>query len=328
MLERLSVAAAIIGAIAVPISQSVHADVTLLSVDDPLSGSDTAIIVGGTFESTPNTTFADTAEELFLNPLGFDGGAIDSAVCDMVGSAPCDAPLQVLTTPELVEEGPSTLQAEADIVSAVEAEYATGDFSSTDPLTVFAYSQSAIAASAAMTELKADDIPLSAVHFVFIGDPSDPAGVATNIYSDLVSLLGTTFTNELLDFVDEDQFAPGGSLAGDTPTDLYPTTIYTIDGDGVAEWQTDWDADGGGISGLLNALYNSVTTHAEYLGLTASEIAAGVTTVDGSDTTIAIPDTFNNADAFLDALLNGIGSSGLLQSLSQSILDLFNSNYF
>ena len=49
--------------------------------DDPLSGSDT-IILGGTTEPTPDTAFAQAAENLYLHPLGFDDGAtIDHATC-------------------------------------------------------------------------------------------------------------------------------------------------------------------------------------------------------------------------------------------------------
>ena len=83
--------------------------------DDPLAGSDTAIILGGTTEPTPSTAFAQAAENLFLNPLGFDGGATSSTVCDMVGTDPCAAPLQVLTTPELIQQGPSSLTAADDV---------------------------------------------------------------------------------------------------------------------------------------------------------------------------------------------------------------------
>ena len=36
--------------------------------DDPLSGSDTAIILGGTLESTPSTSFAQAAEDLARSP--------------------------------------------------------------------------------------------------------------------------------------------------------------------------------------------------------------------------------------------------------------------
>jgi hypothetical protein len=72
---------------------------TLLSTDGPLSGSETALILGGTTEPTPSTDFAQAAENLFLNPMGFADGATDSTVCDMDGTDPCRAPLQVLTTP-------------------------------------------------------------------------------------------------------------------------------------------------------------------------------------------------------------------------------------
>src|ERR1700734_629100 len=111
--------------------------------DDPLAGSDTAIILGGTTEPTPSTAFAQAAENLFLNPLGFDGGATSSTVCDMIGTDPCAAPLQVLTTPELIQQGPSSLTAADDVVLAVEHEFTAnpGAFNTSDPLTISGYSQ-------------------------------------------------------------------------------------------------------------------------------------------------------------------------------------------
>ena len=83
----------------------------------PLAGSDTAIILGGTTEPTPSTAFAQAAEDLYLHPLGFDGGATGSTVCDMVATDPCSAPLQVLTTPELIQQGPSSLTGADDVVA-------------------------------------------------------------------------------------------------------------------------------------------------------------------------------------------------------------------
>ena len=75
--------------------------------------------------------------------------------------------------------------------------------------------------------LSQDGIPQEDLHFVFIGDPSDANGIATNIYGDLVQLFGggsagTTFTDELLNAINEDQFAPGGLLAGYTPERFVP----------------------------------------------------------------------------------------------------------
>ncbi len=337
MLKRVRVMAPIVGATGVSIALSVaaHAD-----VEDPLAGSTTAIFLGGTAEPTPSTAYVDAAESLYLKPLGFADAA---SICDMVGTVPCDAPLQVLTTPEVFEFGPSSLQDETDIISAVEAEYAAGDISADHPLTVFAYSQSVIAASAAEKVLSAT-IPQDDLRFVFIGDPSDANGIATNIYGDLVQLFGggttgTTMTNDLLTAINEDQFAPGGLLAGNTPDDLYPTTIYDIHTDGVADWQVDWNAalaadNGNPWAALGNGLYHFFTTHVEYLGLTPEEIASGVATTDGLTTTITIPDgsdpgaIIDDWAALVGAFSHGVADSGAITALLQTVEDLFNPAYF
>jgi hypothetical protein len=337
VLKSLRVVAPIVGAtgVSIALAMSAHAD-----VDDPLLGSTTAIFLGGTGQPTPSTAYVDATESLFLKPLGFADAA---SICDMVGSAPCDAPLQVLTTPEVFEFGPSSLQDETDIISAVEAEYATGDVSATDPLTVFAYSQSVIAASAAEKVLSAT-IPQDDLRFVFIGDPSDANGIATNIYADLVQLFGggstgTTLTNDVLTAINEDQFAPGGSLAGLTPDHLYPTTIYTIDTDGVADWQEDWNAalaadNGNALDALGSGIYHFFTTHVEYLGLTPEEIASGVATTDNLTTTITIPDgpdmgsIINDGAALLGAFSHGVADSGAFTALLETVEDLFNPAYF
>ncbi len=169
--QKVAAVGLFVGVAGVLSNPAAHADDTLLG---PLSGSDTAIILGGTTEPTPSTAFAQAAENLFLNPLGFDGGATSSTVCDMVGTDPCAAPLQVLTTPELIQQGPSSLTAADDVVLAVKNEF-TADpnaFNADHPLTIFGYSQSATAESIAMSRLEADGIPSQDLHFVFIGDPS------------------------------------------------------------------------------------------------------------------------------------------------------------
>lgn len=337
--KSLRVIVPVLGAtgVSVALSMSAHANGDM---SDPLSDSTNAIFLGGTAEPTPSTAYVDAAESLFLKPLGFADAA---SICDMVGTAPCDAPLQVLTTPEVFEFGPSSLQDETDIISAVEAEYAAGDMSASDPLTVFAYSQSVIAASAAEKVLSAT-IPQDDLHFVFIGDPSDVNGIATNIYGDLVQLFGggttgTTLTNDILTAINEDQFAPGGSLAGDTPNDLYQTTVYTINTDGVADWQEDWNAalaadNGNTLDALGSGLYHFFTTHAEYLGLTPADVASGVPTTDGLTTTITIPDgsdagaLINDTTALVDAFTHGIADSGALTALVGTVEDLFNPVYF
>ena len=285
MLAKVAIVGMFLGAASAASLQAAQAD-----AGDPLSGSDTAIILGGTFESTPDKAFAQAAENLYLHPLGFDDGATSSTVCDMIGTDPCAAPLQVLTTPELIQQ--STLTDADDVTLAVENEFNAdpGAFTAEDPLTIFGYSQSATAESIAMTQLAEDGIPSADLHFVFIGDPSLPGGIGAN----------TTVT----------------------PDDLYPATIYTLDGDGVADYQQDFTA-----GGQLDVLYNLFTTHAEYLGLTPTQIADATTSIDGDLTNIDISDNINGFDAFIGALDNGIGSSGLFESLFES-LQLFLTNTF
>lgn len=336
MVKRRYATAPILGLAGAAIALSVPA---YADADDPLSGSTTAIFLGGTGMPSPSTAYIETAESLYLKPLGFADAA---SICDMVFSVPCDAPLQALTTPEVFEFGPSSLQGEADLIAAVEAEYATGAISAEHPLTIFAYSQSAILASAAEKVLSAT-IPQDDLHFVFIGDASDANGIATNIYADLVQLFGggttgTDITDFLLKAINEDQFAPGGLLAGETPNDLYPTTIYDINTDGVSDWQEDWDATinngGSPLDALGNGLYHFFTTHVEYLGLTPEEIASGVTTTDGLTTTITIPDgsdpgaIIDDWSALVGAFSHGLVDSGGITALLATIQDLFNPAYF
>jgi hypothetical protein len=295
--------------------QAAHAD-----ADDPLAGSDTAIILGGTTEPTPSTAFAQAAENLFLHPLGFDDGATSSTVCDMVGTDPCAAPLQVLTTPELIQQGPSSLTAADDVVLGVENEFNAdpGAFSAEDPLTIFGYSQSATAESIAMSRLEADGIPSADLHFVFIGDPSLPDGIWPNLVPDLDVLLGSSLTNTLLTDLGFD-----GVLGNLTPDDIYPTTIYTLAGDGVAEFQQDFES--GGLLGTIEGLF---IQHVEYLGLTPAEIANATASTNDLLTYVDIPDNINNADAWISAVFeHGAAGSGLLESVLES-LQLYLTNTF
>jgi PE-PPE domain len=314
---RLRVQAAVVGMM-VGVASALFSQVA--HADDSLAGSDTAIVLGATTEPTPDTAFAQAVEDLYLNPLGFDGGATGSTVCDMVGTDPCAAPLQVLTTPELIQQGPGSLTAADDVVLAVENEFNAdpGAFSAVNPLTIFGYSQSATAESIAMTRLEADGIPSDDLHFVFIGDPSLPGAVWPNLVPDMDALLGPSFTNTLLTDLGFD-----GVLGNLTPDDLYPTTIYTLDGDGVADFQQAYTA--GGLLAPISGIFGQ---HVEYLGLTPAEIANSTTSTDGDLTLVDISDNINNADAWLSAVFeHGAAGSGLLESVWDS-LQLYLTNTF
>jgi hypothetical protein len=129
-------------------------------------------------------------------------------------------------------------------------------------------------------------------------------------------------TNTILTDLGLSDLGPYNVLANATPDDLYPATIYTLDGDGVADFQQDFNA-----GGLWDSLYNLFTTHAEYLGLTPTQIADATTSINGDLTNIDISDNINSFDALIGALDNGIGSSGLFASLFES-LQLYLTNMF
>jgi hypothetical protein len=315
MLAKVAIVGMFLGAASAASLQAAHAD-----ADDPLAGSDTAIILGGTFEPTPSTAFAQAAEDLYLHPLGFDDGATYSTVCDMVGTDPCSAPLQVLTTPELIQQGPSSLTGADDVTLAVENEFKAdpGAFSAEHPLTIFGYSQGATVESIAMTQLAEAGIPSADLHFVSIGDLSLPVdGVNSNLVPDLDSLLGSSLTNILVT-----DFGLNGILGNVTPDDLYPATIYTLDGDGFADFQQDFTA-----GGLRDVVAGVFAQHADYLGLTPTQIADATTSTDGDLTLVDISDNINSFDALIGAIDNGVASSGLFESLFES-LQLFLTNMF
>jgi PE-PPE domain len=320
VLAHVTAVGMIIGVAGAPVTPPAHADVTLLSADGSLSGSDTAIILGGTTEPTPSTAFAQAAEDLYLHPLGFDGGATYSTVCDMIGTDPCSAPLQVLTTPELVQQGPSSFTAASDVVLAVENEFNAdpGAFSAEHPLTIFGYSQSATAESIAMSRLEEAGIPSDDLHFVFIGDPSTPGGLWPNLEAAMDQTLGASTTNSLLNL-----FQITGVLGNVTPDDLYPATIYSLDTDPVPNFQEVFQT-----KGLWGALLDVLGPHVEYLGLTPAQVADATTSTDGDLTYVDIPSNINNFDAWIGAVFeHGAANSGLFQSVFDSLLLFFDHTF-
>ncbi|MEB3072059.1 PE-PPE domain-containing protein [[Mycobacterium] vasticus] len=200
----------------------------------------------------------------------------------------------MLTTPQLLQQGQSTLKGASDLVSAVQNELQAnpGAYDAEHPLTIFGYSQGAAVASIAMTELAKDGVPLGDLHFVLLGDPGLPGGAWPNVEAAFIDWLGPGLANFVFELLD---LKPILGLL--TPTDLYPTTIYTLEGDGVAEFQKDWESGGGGFNGLMSVLNGFTNQHGEYLGLTSSEIANSTVTTDGNLTLVQISDDLDNQAA-------------------------------
>ncbi|UVO12531.1 PE-PPE domain-containing protein [Mycobacterium sp. SVM_VP21] len=276
------------GVLSAPVVHATHVDVSLLA--------DTAIFVGPTILSTPSATFAQTAADLFLRPLGFD--LDDDATACVVGSAGCDAPLLLLSTPALVQQGHSSFVGAAEIVREVHTQLAANPdaYNADHPLWVFGWSQGATAGSIAMTQLAHEGIDPTLLHFVFIGDPLD-AG------DDLQGIAGGGSSPG--DFFDL------GLLSGlQTPTNAFTTTVYTIPGDPVADPNA---------TSALGILYE----HMMYLGLSPDQVANHTTTIDGMLTDINISGDFDQFGAWLNAWGHGLIDSGWWEGLFYSLVASF-----
>src|SRR6202020_956864 len=223
---------------------------------DFLDGSTQAIVMGPTYIPDPTTFpgYIPGAVTEYLQPLGFsDTGTI---------------------TPLVTEESPnfcpSIASGVGSLVHAIEADYSAGDFSAADPLTVFGYSQSAVVASLAEQEL-AGKIPLEDLRFVLLGDggaaphpPSGPTGLlgpwgATPFGHELDSLLGWANLDDVT-----------------SPTNLYPTDVFTVVNDFFADTATPADF----ASDPLGAVWQDFVgffEHGVYLGgLPESEILTAI----------------------------------------------------
>jgi hypothetical protein len=256
---------------------------------DFLDGSTHAIVMGPTFIPDPTTYpgYIPGAVTEYLQPLGFsDTGTVTP-----------------LITLESGNFGPSIASGVGTLVHEIESEYSAHDFSASDPLTVFGYSQSAVIASVAEQQLAADHIPLTDLRFVLIGDaaadpPSGPTGLldtwgATPFGEELNALFGWSNLDDVT-----------------TPNNLYPTDVFTVANDFFADTATPADF----AANPLGALWQDFLgffEHGVYLGgLPESEILTAIDTAgiaDGATTYFNLADPANLLDALLHTTLGSFG---------------------
>jgi len=214
------------------------------TAESPL-GDGTALVFGATLLPTPPEQYVDAADTLYLQPLGFTGTAESSYTPE--GSSALD--------PNTLGYGTSLGQDQQIMVSDIESQIAGGGVSPENPVVVFGYSQSSEASSLLMQQLQADGVPSDDVHFVLVGDPVNPNGGFMNTFD---FPAGNTSAFTALDV----PFEPA------TPSDLYPTDIYTLEYDGFADfphYTTNLLAD-------LNAMLGFFLEHISYLNLTPDQI--------------------------------------------------------
>jgi hypothetical protein len=192
--------------------------------------------------------FGDDTAALVMGPSGFPVPAptyVD-AVNGLYLQLPIDD-LQPLTTPEGLYPvtGVNTLpidssvaQGEATLNNAIMQQIQEGNH-----VEVFGYSQSSIISSEEMSQLAVNGVPPSDVNFVLVGDPDNPDGGLLERFDGLsIASFGATFN-------------------GATPSDLYPTDIYTNEYDGFADFPR-YPVD---LLSDLNALLGIGYEHATYL---------------------------------------------------------------
>ncbi len=190
-------------------------------------GDDTALLMGPSGFPVPPPTYVDAANDLFLHlPSGS---------------------LLPLTTPEGLYPvtGVNTLpldssvaQGEATLNNAIMQQIADGNH-----VDVFGYSQSTVISSLLMSQLSAEHVNPSDVSFTLVGDPNNPDG---GMLERFIGLSLPSF---------------GATFSGPTPSDLYPTDIYTNEYDGFA----DFPRYPINLLSDLNALLGIAYDHATYL---------------------------------------------------------------
>jgi hypothetical protein len=219
------------------------------TADSPL-GDGTALVFDGSGVPIPPPQAVDAADTLYLQPLGFTGTA--ESAFEPNGAYP-------LTGVHSLEIDTSLAQDQQIMVSDIESQIAAGGVSPENPVVVFGYSQSSEAASLIMPQLQAAGVPSDDVHFVLVGDPVNPNGGFLNTF-DFPAGNTSAFT------------AFGASFLPPTPSDLYPTDIYTLEYDGFADfphYTTNLLSD-------LNAELGLFFEHFVYLDLTPEQISSAI----------------------------------------------------
>jgi PE-PPE domain/PE family len=195
---------------------------------------DTTVFLGFTGAPIPSPSFINAVNQLFIEP-------------NLVSAS-----LQTLFTPEQVYPftGVRSLTGDASVAQGVQIlnnQITSLLNSGTNPIGVFGYSQGATIASMEMPLLQAAGVPSSAVHFVLIGDSTPNGGIGERFIGLQLPSLGTTYN-------------------GGTPSNAYPTTIYTLEYDMYA----DFPRYPLNLLSDLNVIVGAV--HFEYPNLTATQV--------------------------------------------------------
>ncbi len=201
------------------------------------------LILTGSGTATPSSEYMANVIGRYLTQFNLPPNVVSQAVSTAEGLYPFtgvkDLTLDISLARDVTE-----------LNNAIQAAVAPG---TGNAISVLVYSQSSIAASMAMPMLHNLGYTPDQINFTLLGDPSAPNGGLFARFPGLsLPSLGVTFGTS-------------------TPSNLFNTTIYTLEYDGFADfpqYPIDFLAD-------LNALAGIVFVHGTYPTLTASQIASG-----------------------------------------------------
>jgi PE-PPE domain len=220
---------------------------------------DASEIMGGSGLPIPPPSYVESVNGLYIDPtMPFPGqpvfpGFTPQALFTPEGLYPVTG-IQTLTADESISQGVTILN-----------NTITPQIDAGNPSLVFGFSQSSAISSLEMEQLDPSGTPSDLpVSFVLTGDPMNPNGGLLERFDGLsFPSLGQTFY-------------------GATPADDFPTSIYTLEYDGFADfpqYPIDLPAD-------LNAVLGIAFVHGTYSSLTPAEVAtAEPLTTEGSTLT-------------------------------------------
>jgi PE-PPE domain/PE family len=207
----------------------------------PTAAANIALVMGPSGLPLPPPSFVNAVNNLYIQANS--PGALAQVLYTPENLFPTSPGIYAMTFDQSVSQGVAILN------GAIFQQIAAGN-----TVTVFGYSQSAVIASLEMQNLAA--LPpsqrpgINQLSFVLVGDPMNPNGGLFERFTGLsLPSVGLTFS-------------------GATPDNLYPTTIYTREYDGYADfprYPIDLPAD-------LNALFGVAFLHGNYANLTLPQV--------------------------------------------------------
>ncbi|WP_407684917.1 PE-PPE domain-containing protein [Mycobacterium sp. HUMS_1102779] len=203
------------------------------------------LILTGSGTATPSLTYMNNVASRYLTEFTLPSGFVNQAVSTAEGLYPFTGVKDLTLNISLARDVTELNNAITGVTG-----FAPGNGSA---ISVLTYSQSSIAASMAMPILHNLGYTSSQINFTLLGDPSAPNGGLFARFPGLsLPSLGVTFGNS-------------------TPSDMFNTTIYSLEYDGFADFP-QYPID---IFSDLNALAGIVFIHGTYPTLSASQIASG-----------------------------------------------------